>query len=299
MSFPLPPELLVIILDFIAQCGGLRRTMKECALVSKTWCTVSQPLIFEHIRIELSKTDTEEWLERLRGSPHLSPMVRHITLASGTFDEEKWQSRAAEALGRELAHVRSLTLRGLASAAEIRVLDPHIYLLRNIGSKNGGLQVLRLNYVDFTQTDDLFRYFSVIPGKVTTLTLKLGDQMDLGHSEGDYHLVKSREPWPLRRLTLYHTSLQVAVLAWLLGPSVRLAELQFLALAIDAIEDPSLTLDPLIGSLLSQIVSKVGSTITSLTLAVWEDKRIRELTRFDSRDNILIPVTLSLSRLDV
>ncbi|KAL0565040.1 hypothetical protein V5O48_016990, partial [Marasmius crinis-equi] len=241
MSF-LPPELLCVVLDFVARVdGGYCKTIKSCALVSRIWCTYSRPYIFRNLEISVSKKETETWVERCRESPHLIPLIYHLTLACVKKENEDcsdWQADVAEELGRQMAHVRSLTLSNLTYERRIQDLEPHTLFVKHLGSAVGGLHSIQLNYIHFEKPDQLFRYLGSIPGRQSNLSIKIAGtyNLDEGAYEDSGLVAYKADAWQqpgytLDHLVLYTTELRTDVLSWLLSPAVDLSALQDLVIA--------------------------------------------------------------------
>ncbi|KAL0068235.1 hypothetical protein AAF712_004620 [Marasmius tenuissimus] len=299
-TFLLPPELLVVVLDFVARNdGGGRGAILKCALVSRLWCTISGPYIFRTIEIALSKDETREWADRCRESPHLVPFISHLTLIghrwpedsedsdeSDSYDGGVWEVEDAEELGREMAHVQSLTLKMLAGNSEIEDLAPHLAFLKQVGSAAGGIQSIQLDNVNFERPEHLFIYLSSIVGKPSKLSLKSAGALsfdgytDVYRNDGHVdHPGTTQLAWSLRSLVLHNTELRRDVLLWLLSSAVDLSGLQSLVLAAIwgeiGISDYDEYIAPAVPeSLFERLMVACGSSLQHLTLGSYRQRAV-------------------------
>ncbi|KAJ8075720.1 hypothetical protein PM082_021350 [Marasmius tenuissimus] len=149
----------------------------NCALVKRNWCTMSRPYIFRTIQFALSQGGAKEWVTRCRESPHLIPLIYHLTLTEddtesdeeeGAIRWENWELDNAEELSRAMTHAQNLTLDGLIGKTMITNLAPHLAFVKHLGSSAGGLQSIQLECVEFEQPDHLFLYLSNLPGTLFT-----------------------------------------------------------------------------------------------------------------------------------
>ncbi|KAK1231678.1 hypothetical protein PQX77_005201, partial [Marasmius sp. AFHP31] len=300
-TFPLPPELLVVVLDFVARNdGGERGTIMKCALVSRLWCTISRCYIFRTIEIALSRDETREWAARCRESPYLVPFISHLTLTGHRWPEDSedsdrsdhnydggaWEVDDAEELGREMAHVQSLTLKMLAGNSEIEDLAPHLAFLKQVGSAVGGIQSIQLDNVNFDEPEHLFIYLSSIAGKPSNLSIKSAGALtwdgdtDVYRNDGYVnHPGTTQPPWSLRSLVLHNTELRRDVLLWLLSSAVDLSGLQSLVLAAIWGEIGFSDYDEYIApavpeSLFERLIVAVGSSLRHLTLGSYRQRAV-------------------------
>ncbi|KAG7086115.1 hypothetical protein E1B28_003629 [Marasmius oreades] len=316
MPFPLPPELLSLILEFVeTEDLGERRTIISCAQVSRTWCTSSQPYIFRHIEIAVSKPNTQRWLERLIEweTTGFISLILHVTLLGDNYSIRvnvgiaEWEVDVAEELGRRLTHVESLNLYRFEEKSNdysIHNLEPHFAFLKHLGAAKGGLQKLRLSHVHFESPDKLFHYLANVPGQPTELSLMAAGRFhyfdvtdryeDSGYPSAT--LLQPASRWPLTSLILYATDLRKDVISWLLSPAIDLTRLQSLVVAAANRQErvPNATEQPA-ASLFEQLVTAIGRSVRKLTLGI--EGRLNPstdrftadtMTRFTSLEQLLI-----------
>ncbi|KAJ8075600.1 hypothetical protein PM082_021230 [Marasmius tenuissimus] len=287
------PEILAIILDFVVTGDeGTRDMIKKCSLVSRLWCSLSRPHIFRAIRITLTKDKIREWAARCKNSPYLAPFITDLTLKGRPMLErsyrssEAWGVEDAEELGRELTHVRSLTLTriirisaGVDFASHLAILK---HLLKHLGSVAGGLQSIRLEVIRAVQPVDLFTYLSSIPTTPSHLSLASTRALDFEtdtHRDDGFNVKHppgshTHKAWPLRSLVLHHTELRRDVLSWLLSSAVNLAGLHSLVVAPSPLYSFGKMISPLSKSLFEELMVSVEASLRCLTLGSFDNDLI-------------------------
>ncbi|KAL0064200.1 hypothetical protein AAF712_008922 [Marasmius tenuissimus] len=280
-TFPLPPELLAVVLDFVARGdGGFRQTIKKCALVARLWCSISRPYIFREIHISTTKEESRGWIARCKESPHLVPFITHITLTaarnsdshSGDSDSDSERSDR----GEEEAITR-LALSSLAWDSKIADLTPHIAFLEQLASSAGGVQSVRLGNVEFVKPGDLLLYLSSIPGALVNLSLTSTGALDVetdtyrenglvNHPQNLPH-----RTWPLSSLVLYHTELRRDILSWLLSTAVDLSSLHSLVVVRNYLYGYH-GVSPSAKPLFEQLIVSAGSSLRHLTLGSYNNE---------------------------
>ncbi|KAF9031988.1 hypothetical protein BDZ89DRAFT_1063621 [Hymenopellis radicata] len=77
MSITLPPELVELVVEHLV---GDERTLRNCALVARTWAGAAQRALFRNVVIPATSKQLERLLGHLTCLPHLQTLVRLVTI---------------------------------------------------------------------------------------------------------------------------------------------------------------------------------------------------------------------------
>ncbi|KAK0461882.1 uncharacterized protein EV420DRAFT_1477599 [Desarmillaria tabescens] len=157
-SSPLPLEIIHLIHEQLGMQNDLK-TLSSCSLVCQSWVEVSRSQLFYSMVLDIGPlaarggiVSSSKRVEFLRGNPHLSRRLRHLTIITSTYSPP---SRQASLICDLLPLLPRLHHLSFDLNFDLWVYPPASKAIVAT-LRHGAIDVLDLTNVRFMQYDDLF-----------------------------------------------------------------------------------------------------------------------------------------------